>query len=144
MEKKSWIGYDVSINGGGLVALVPGEDRYSFQMDSIEYKGLDLPQSGPKDPSPDVSIITGLISAVIPVATRDDVGELAPDRVKKFISSSMMDLLTLSQDELESNVHTYDLTMPDIGPGQFQIKVVPVRYDWVDDTGWVISTKCGF
>lgn len=141
MEKKSWIGYNVSIDGGGLVALVPNRTHYSAQMDSIEYQGLDIPAMGPGSDEPDYTVITELLSLVEPVPLRGEFGDLAVDRVKDLIAGAMMNLLTLTREEMESGIHVYDVIMPDIGPGKFQIIVKPVVYEWVDDTGWVISNS---
>lgn len=141
MEKKSWIGYNVSINGGGLVALVPDRTHYSVQMDAIEYQGLDIPPMGSGSDEPDFTVITELLSLIEPVPPRGARGDLAVDRAKELIAGAMMNLLSLSREEMESDVHVYDIIMPDIGPGKFQIIVKPVVYEWADNAGWVISNS---
>lgn len=141
MEKKSWIGYNVSVDGGGLVALVPNRTHYSAQMDAIEYQGLDIPAMGPGSAELDYTVITELLSLIEPVPLRGEFGDLAVDRAKELITGAMMNLLSLTREEMESSIHVYDIVMPDIGPGKFQIIVKPVVYEWVDDTGWVISNS---
>lgn len=141
MEKKSWISYNVRIDGGGLVAFVPNPTHYSAQMDAIEYQGLDIPSMGPDTDEPDYTVITELLSTIVPVPLRGPHGDLVVEHTKDLIGESMMSLLSQTDSELESNTHRYELTMPEIGPGEISIAVTPVLNEWHDDKGWVKTVR---
>ncbi len=138
MNNRTWTAFNVVVDGGGMIALSPNGFESSVQLDSIEYKGIDLPVIGPDDHTPDREVIFGLLRAIKGVELRPDFMSgvrITPDYFRKWVYKVIEDFSKVPEEEFFKNEHLAELTH-EILPTAIRISITPVKMVYSDGK-WV-------
>lgn len=96
--------FDLKIDGGGAVVLTHQPHGNFLQVSGMEFYGIDLPMTGPNDPTPDRTVLTQLIGGIRAIALRDDPNEERVAQFEEWKESVMRDILSFSQERLQTDV----------------------------------------